>query len=208
MPRVGLTGGLGSGKSTVAAMFAAHGAYVLSADELARGLMQPGQPVFREIVQHFGPTIQRPDGTLDRNALARLAFADGRAEELNTIVHPVTIALQQQRTEEILQQHPDAVVLVESALVFETRFGEGWRERFDFMILVTAAEATKIARFCARAGGRPEEGLEAEARRRLAHMIPDEEKAGQCDFILPNDGSLDQLRTRVDRIWQQLTRTA
>jgi dephospho-CoA kinase len=94
MLRVGLTGGLGSGKSTAAMLFAQHGAYVLQADEIARELMQPGEAVYNSIVQHFGPGVVLPDGKLNRSELARLAFAEGRVEELNAIVHPATIAEQ------------------------------------------------------------------------------------------------------------------
>ncbi len=88
MLRVGLTGGLGSGKSTAAKLFAAHGAHVLQSDAIGRELMQPGQAVYAAIVQHFGPGVVLPDGRLDRAALAQIAFAEGRVEELNAIVHP------------------------------------------------------------------------------------------------------------------------
>ena len=208
--RVGLTGGLGSGKSTAAVMFAARGAHVLSADEIARGLMTPGHDVYDQIVQQFGRSMLLPDGTLDRNALARLAFSGGRIEQLNAIVHPAAIALQQQIADEILVSDPDAIVLVESALIFETKYGEtvhgaGWRGRFDRMILVTATEANKIARFCKRSGGSPGGLLEAEARRRLAQMMPDEQKIQMVDFVIHNDGTLAELRAQVDNVWEQLT---
>ena len=203
--RVGLTGGLGSGKSTVAAMFAARGAHVLSADEIARGLMAPGHVVYDQIVQQFGPSVLHPDGTLDRNALSRLAFSGGRIEGLNAIVHPAAIALQQQLADEIFAHDPHAVVIVESALIFETKHGEGWKDRFDRLILVTASEANKIARFCQRSGGSPGGVLEAEARRRLAQMLPDEQKIQLVDYVIHNDGTLAQLSIEVDAIWQQLT---
>ncbi len=203
--KVGLTGGLGSGKSTVAVMFAARGAHVLSADEIARGLMVPGHDVYDQIVQRFGPSILRPDATLDRNALARLAFSGGRIEQLNAIVHPAAIALQQQLADDILASDPAAVVLVESALIFETLHGDGWRGRFDRMILVTATESHKIARFCTRSGGSPGGVLEAEARRRLSQMMPDEQKIPLVDYVIHNDGTLAELRTQVDSVWQQLT---
>src|ERR1017187_4883846 len=109
MLRVGLTGGLGSGKSTAAAMFAELGAYVLSADEIARELMQPGQAVYAAIGERFGPGVMKADGTLDRAALARIAFGEGRIEELNAIVHPATIARQAELIEQIAARDPDAV---------------------------------------------------------------------------------------------------
>ena len=192
--RVGLTGGLGSGKSTVAAMFAELGAQVISADELGRQLMEPGTGVFAAIVERFGPGVVGGDGRLDRGELARIAFAEGRVEELNAIVHPATIALQGFLAEEMFAKDSKAVVVVESALIFETKFGDGWRGRFDKMVLVGAPEELKIARFVMRSGGADKVGLEAEARRRLARMIPDEVKAAECDFVIVNDGSLEAVR--------------
>ena len=208
--RVGLTGGLGSGKSTVARMLAAHGAHILSADDLGRQLMQPGQPVFDAIVKKFGPTILAPDGTLDRPALARLAFQGGRLDDLNAIVHPATIALQTQLAHDILTQDPEAVVVVESALIFETKYGEtkyggNWRQRFDHLILVCAPDKLKVARFIARTPQGDPSTLEAEAHRRLAQMIPDGDKVHRCDYVLRNDSTLDNLQHQVDRLWQWLT---
>ena len=213
MLRVGLTGNLGSGKSTVASRFAAHGAYVLASDAIGRDLMQPGQSVFDRIVAHFGPGVLAADGTLNRSQLARLAFAEGRAEELNAIVHPAVLAAQAALADEIFARDPHGVLIVESALLFETNHtapgqaGEGWLTRFDRIILVTAPEAEKIARFLRRqlphgtATAEQQEALEAEARRRLALQLPDAEKAARCDHILHNDGSLHHLETQVDALW-------
>src|SRR5277367_5251223 len=124
MLRVGLTGGLGSGKSTAAKLFAALGAHVLQSDGIGRELMEPGQAVYAAIVAHFGDGVVRADGGLDRAALARIAFADGRVEELNAIVHPAVIARQAELSEAIFQRDPRAVVIVESALIFETNYSE------------------------------------------------------------------------------------
>ncbi len=202
--RVGLTGGLGSGKSTVAAMLAALGAHVFSADEIGRQLMQPGEAVFAAIVQQFGPAIVKPGGTLDRPELARLAFGEGRVEELNAIVHPATIVRQDELAARVFAADPAAIVVVESALIFETLHGGDWRHRFDRLVLVAAPEALKVERFVARSGGVDRIALEAEAHRRLARMIPDEEKAAECDFVLVNDGSLAQLRSHVEQVWTSL----
>jgi dephospho-CoA kinase len=118
MLRVGLTGSLGSGKSTAARMFAALGAHVLQSDAIGRNLMQPGETVHAAIAAHFGPGVVLPDGTLDRAALAQIAFAEERVEELNAIVHPAVIARQSELSEQIARSQPDAVVIVESALIF------------------------------------------------------------------------------------------
>ena len=204
MLRVGLTGGLGSGKSTVAEMMRELGAYVLSADEIARKLMEPGRAVYEGIVAQFGEGVLKADGGLDRGELARIAFGEGRVEELNAIVHPATIELQGQVMEGIFRKDAGAVVVVESALIFETKYGDGWRGRFDKLVLVTAPEEVKVERFVARSGGGDKVALESEARRRLAQMIPDEVKAGQCDFVVRNDGTVEELREKVEMIWEQL----
>jgi dephospho-CoA kinase len=208
MLRVGLTGGLGSGKSTVAAMLAARGAHVLSADEIGRELMQPDTAVSTAIAHHFGPQVVLPDGSLDRRELARLAFAEGRVEELNAIVHPATIARQQELAASIALADSHAILIVESALIFETNYGKAgaspWRERFDRLILVTAPEETKVARFVARSGAGDSPAMAAEARRRLARMIPDADKVPLCDFVIANDGGLPALEAQVEAVWAAL----
>ncbi len=219
MLRVGLTGGLGSGKSTAARLFAAHGAHVLQSDAIGRELMEPGQAVYAAIVDHFGNVVLQPDGQLNRAALARIAFAEGRVEELNAIVHPAVIAQQEKLSEAIFQQDPRAVAMVESALIFETKYGETkygetkygerarWQSRFDRIILVTAPEEAKIARFVARAASgkaindERRADLEAEARRRLAQQISDEQKSALSDYVLTNGGALTELEWQVDQLW-------
>jgi dephospho-CoA kinase len=224
MLRVGLTGGLGSGKSTAGRLFRSHGAHVLEADTIGRELMEPGQAVYAAIVAHFGPGVVSASGELDRHALARIAFGEGRVEELNAIVHPAVIARQAELAEAIFAQDAGAVVMVESALIFETKHGqtkhagdekrEGWRRRFDRIILVTAPDEVKIARFIARAAGertltdREKAELEAEARRRLEQQIPDEQKAAFCDYVLTNGGALTELEWQVDQLWPILKAAA
>lgn len=251
MLRVGLTGGLSSGKSTAAAMLAAHGAHVLSSDIIGRELMQPGQPVHAAIVHHFGPEILLPSGTreqprdassretpspakskhpqrpspatistsqIDRAALSRLAFSGGRIEELNAIIHPAVIARQEELLAAIAARDPHAVAIIESALIFETKHSghtDGWRTRFDALILVAASEETKIARFLQRSAPNPADltpearaHLEAEARRRLSHQMPDDRKSSCCDYVLTNDTSLEELQWQVDHLWPLLQQRA
>jgi dephospho-CoA kinase len=196
-------------------MFAAHGAYVLSADEIGRALMQPGQAVYAAIVERFGAGVVGADGLLDRAALARIAFGregdgGGRVEELNAIVHPATIARQTELIAEIAGREPDAVVVVESALIFETKHAEGGlARRFDKVIFVKAPEGLRIARFVARMS-RGEKlsveqraALEADARRRLAKQETERNEA-RCDYVLTNDGSVDELQAQVDALWPGL----
>jgi dephospho-CoA kinase len=167
MLRIGLTGDLGSGKSTVAGMLAERDAVIVSSDEMGRVLMQPGQAVYAEIVRQFGPAVQAADGTLDRRKLADMAFRQGRAEDLNAIVHPAVIAAQAELLAALERAKPDAIAVIESALIFSTTHSPAgsWHTRFDRILLVTAPEEQKIARFVDRAAaGR---SLRAEVQRRL-----------------------------------------
>ncbi len=214
MLRVGLTGGLGSGKSTVGRMFVELGAAVIDADEVGRRLMQPGEPVFDRIVEQFGPGVVRVDGSLDRRALAELAFAGGRIEELNRIVHPAVIAAQEEWMRGVFAADPHAIAMIESALIFEaSRSGSvpGWRERFDRVILVTASDEVKVRRFVERAqasGGGDAQSLAAEARRRLAAQIPDAEKIGRCDWVIDNSRDVELTRSQVGSIYAELRNAA
>jgi dephospho-CoA kinase len=217
MLRVGLTGGLGSGKSTVAGYLRELGAEVIEADELGRALMEPGQDVFSEIVRVFGPEIVSPDGRLNRARLAELAFQGSRLNELNAIVHPAVIAAQQRWMDSVFQRDPNAVAVIESALIFEVERdararGEeetvlaDWRKRIDRVVVVTAPDELKIARYADRIcpSGPEREAVEADARRRLAHQIPDAEKVAQADYVLKNTGELAALRTQVVDLWGHL----
>ena len=217
MLRVGLTGGLGSGKSTVAAMLRAMGAEVIEADELGRELMEPGQAVFTRIVRVFGPAVVGPDGNLNRARLAELAFQGGRVNELNAIVHPAVIDAQRRWMDEVFARNPAAVAVLESALIFEVERDararseqEGvladWRRRIDRIVVVTAPDELKITRYVARVSptGAGREAAEADARRRLAHQIPDAAKAARADYILENAGDTASLLIQVKELWQRL----
>ena len=213
MLRVGLTGGLGSGKTTVAAIFRSLGAYVIEADAVGRELMSPGQVVYRQIVEHFGPQVVNADQTLNRRMLADLAFRQNKLIELNRIVHPAVIATQQEWAERVVAEDPNAVVIVESAVIFEADAqgtAPGWRERFDRLILVTAPDEVKVARYLARAAtaAAPPKDLEADARARLAAQIPDREKIPLCDYVIHNDGALDETCLQVERIYTELAAAA
>ena len=209
MLRVGLTGGLGSGKSTVAGMFAELGAAVISADQLGRQLMQPGQPVYAAIVKRFGSGVVLDDGSLDRKMLAELAFQHNQADALNHIVHPAVVAAEEAWMRSVFAKDPARVAIVESALIFEVeKWGTapGWVERFDKLILVTIPDEVKIARFVARMGSN--EAAQRDARARLAMQIPDREKAARCDYVIDNSGSLEATGGQVERIYQELAQAA
>jgi dephospho-CoA kinase len=219
MLRVGLTGGLGSGKSTVAGIFEELGAAVIAADQLGRQLMQPGEPVYAAIVQTFGLAVVRADGSLDRKALAELAFQHNLAAALNHIVHPAVVAAEEEWMRGVFAADPKCVAMVESALIFEAeKWGTapGWVERFDRLILVTVPDEVKIARFVSRIMAK--EGADADesrltaltrdARARMAAQIPDQEKAARCDYVIDNTGSLKETRTVAEKIYRELVQAA
>lgn len=223
MLKVGLTGGVGSGKSAVARVWEAEGVPILEADALGRALMQPGERVFAEIVRAFGPGVVKIDGTLDRAALADQAFSHKRLDELNAIVHPAVIAAQETGLGQ-LAAAGHLLAVVESALIFEVSSETsgsvpGWRNRFDRIVLVAAPEAVRVERYVARvlahgrnahAGGAPEtdtlraETLRADARRRMAAQLPDAWKREHSDYVIENDRTLVLLRREALRVLKAL----
>ena len=217
MLRVGLTGGLGSGKSTVAQMLRQLGAEVIESDELGRALMEPGNATYDAIVLAFGSEVVGADGRLNRPKLADLAFKANRVKELNAIVHPAVIEAQADWMKQIFTRDPKAVAVVVSALIFEverdareggaaTAAYADLRKRIDRIVLVTASDEDKIARYVARVCtcGMGMEKAEADARARLAHQIPDREKIARADFVLENSGDLESLRPQVEKLWTEL----
>jgi dephospho-CoA kinase len=210
--KVGLTGGIASGKSVVGEMFVALGAYVVQADRIAHSLMQPGEAVYNEVVRHFGQGILNRDGSVNRAKLAEAAFgsatnAEGqrasRIDELNRIVHPVVIRSQDEWMNAIGVQDPHAVAIVEAALILEAAAAE----RFDKLIVVTCNAEQRAERFAAR----QKIDLEAarkEVARRMAAQLSDEEKVKAADFVIDNSGSLDHTREQVQQVWRTLNAEA
>jgi dephospho-CoA kinase len=212
MLRVALTGGLGSGKSTVAGFFRELGAQVMEADTVARSLMQPGQAVYRAIAAAFGDSVVQPDGMLNRKRLATLAFEYGRIEELNRIIHPPVIAAALEWMNAVEEADEDAVAVYESAILFETDRGTvvpGWRRRFDRIVLVAAPERIRIARFLQRAGDAnltplEQKALIADVQSRLRQQLPEDEKIPLADYVLQNDTSFEEARRRTAAIYAEL----
>jgi len=197
--RVGLTGGVACGKSTVARMFADLGARITDADAIAHELYRPGQEVYLQLIKRFGSEIVKPDGQIDRAKLAAAAFDGGRVEELNKIVHPAVIRQQERWMREIADKDPYAVAMVEAALIFEA----GAKDRFDKIIVVTCKPEQKTARFAQRLGMTEAAAL-ADVERRNKAQMPDEEKARRADFVIDNSGPLDVTRHQVERIYAEL----
>ena len=205
MLKVGLTGGIAAGKTVVGEMFVALGARLVQADRISHSLMLPGEPVYNEVVRHFGREILSPDGSVNRGKLAELAFAapastpPSRIEELNRIVHPAVIRKQDEWMNEMARQYPTAVAIVEAALILEA----GTAERFDRLIVVTCTEQQRVTRFSARQNI-DLDSARKEVLRRMAAQLPDEEKIKVADFVIDNSGSLESTRGQVEEIWKTL----
>jgi dephospho-CoA kinase len=190
--RVGLTGGLGAGKSTVAGLLAQHGAIVIDADAIAREVVRAGTPGFAAVVERFGPDIVGADGELDRARLAKIVFADETARnDLNGIVHPLV----GRRSAEIMADTPDgAIVVYDVPLLAEGGLAEG----FDVVVVVEAELATRLRRL-------DERGLaEADARARIAAQATDEQRRAIADEIVHNDGTQQELADQIRDLWPRL----
>jgi len=209
MIKVGLTGGIASGKSVVAEMFARLGAHLIYADRIAHELMQPGQSVYDAVVDKFGSGILNPDGSVNRPKLAEAAFGSSergvpsRVEELNHIVHPAVIQRQDDWMEEVGHREPTAVAMVEAALILEA----GAAQRFDKLVVVTCKPEQRIERFAQRMQI-DKETARREVERRMAAQLPDDEKARIADFVIDNSGSLDATEQQVRDIYAKLREQA
>jgi dephospho-CoA kinase len=204
MVRVGLTGGLACGKSTVAEMFRKRGAHVIHADRIAHELLCPGEEVYAAVVRAFGSEILNSDLTIERARLARLAFPD-RVEELNRIVHPAVVRRQEAWMAEVAAREPQAVIMVEAALIFEA----GVHRRFDKIVVVTCTPEQKMERFLARvAPSMDADQARAEAQRRIAAQIPDEQKVAAADYVIDNSGALELTEAQVEKVHRELAELA
>jgi dephospho-CoA kinase len=207
--KVGLTGGIASGKSIVGEMFVALGAQLIQADAIAHELMQPGETVYQEVVRHFGVAILNPDGTVDRARLAEAAFGSSgatqpsRIQELNRIVHPEVIRRQEEWMAEVGRANPQAIAIVEAALILEA----GAANDFDRLVVVTCLPDQRIQRWAARVGVDEDTGRR-EVKRRMAAQFPDEEKIKAANYVIDNSGSLDETRKRVGLVYAELKREA
>jgi dephospho-CoA kinase len=190
---VGLTGGIGSGKSAVARLLADRGAVVIDADRLAREAVEPGTPGLAEVVEEFGPEVLLPDGSLDRPALGRLVFADDeRRGVLEAIVHPYV----GRRSAELMAAAPaDAIVVYDVPLLVENSL----QDDYDVVVVVEAPEDVRLARLAATRGMTTDE-----ARARMAAQVSRGERVAVADLVVENDGSLADLQKAVDELWSGL----
>jgi dephospho-CoA kinase len=196
MLKVGLTGGIASGKSTVAEAFAQLGATVLDADKVAREVVLPGQPAWRKLQQAFGPEFFLPDGEVNRSKLRRLVFSNPEERgKLNAIVHPEVMKEINRRFEQLATSSQDAVVVVDVPLLLEA----GVAHRFDRLIVVYVTENVQIKRL------RERDGLSLEeARRALRTQMALNEKVEHADYVIYNSGTLDETQAQVEKVWQEL----
>lgn len=197
---IGLTGGPGTGKSTVASMLARRGAAVIEADRLGHQAYAPGTGGWRAVVEAFGPEIIGPDGAIDRRRLGSVVFSDPeKLRRLNAIIHPIIRQLIIEQLERFRQEGV-RVVVIEAALLFEA----GWEDLVDEVWVTQAPTEVAIARYVARTGL-----PEAEVRRRVAAQLDAAEKVRRADRIIDTSGSLTEVERQVERLWDELTaRTA
>lgn len=197
MLRVGLTGGIGSGKSEVSRRLAARGAPIIDADLAARDVVQPGTPGLGEIAAVFGPRVLRPDGSLDREQLGQLVFADpGLRAKLNAIVHPlVHERMRQLEQQAIAAAGPAAIIVHDVPLLAENGLGRG----FDTVLVVDAPDDQRVQRLTATRGM-----TAAHAQDRMAAQASRQQRLAIADIVIDNSGTLDDLDRRVEEVWAVL----
>jgi dephospho-CoA kinase len=190
--KVGLTGGIGAGKSTVADLFSQKGAVVIRSDELARQVIEPQTLGFQQVIDRFGKDLVNAEGYIDRAKLAQIVFKDDAAlKDLENIIHPLV----RSKTNQIIDQHTSETIIVnEIPLLLEKKM----ESLFDFLVIVISSEKNRLERLAHR-------GLTAEqATARMAKQVSDEQRKAAADFLIVNDGNLDQLEADVEKIWQTL----
>ena len=196
MLNVGLTGGIASGKSTVAKMFVKNGAHLIDFDGLAHEVQEPEKPAWKEVVNHFGERILQPDKKIDRVKLGNIVFTDKeKLAELNNIVHPLVYQEWHVRLEKIGKKEKHAIVLSDIPLLFEGNM----QNLFDLTILVLIAPKEQICRLMARNGVSKEE-----AEKRLKSQMPISEKIALADIVIDNEGSIPETEKRAGKVWQEL----
>jgi dephospho-CoA kinase len=198
MPLVALTGGIASGKSTIARRLAEHGAVIVDADQVVRDVQGPGSPVLQAIAAEFGTEMVDEDGALDRARLGSRVFGDAAAvKRLNAIVHPAVRTESQRRFDAAFAADPDAVVVYDVPLLAEARLGEPW----DLIVVAHAPADVRAARLVALRGMSG-----ADARARIAAQVTDEERLRIADVVIETDGTLERTLASTDELWRSMAR--
>ncbi|MFE2287276.1 dephospho-CoA kinase [Streptomyces sp. NPDC059443] len=200
MLKVGLTGGIGAGKSEVSRLLAGYGAVVVDADRIAREVVEPGTPGLAAVVAAFGESVLTPDGALDRPKLGSIVFADPeKLKILNGIVHPLVGARSAELEAAAVAAGPDAIVVHDVPLLAEN----GLAPLYDLVVVVDAAPATQLARLTGLRGME-----EPEARARMAAQATREQRLAVATLVIDNDGPLEALEPQVRKVWEELTERA
>jgi dephospho-CoA kinase len=196
MPLIALTGGIASGKSTIARRLAEHGAVVVDADQIVRDVQSPGSPVLQRIAAEFGEGMLQPDGALDRAALGSVVFGDAAAlSRLNAIVHPAVGAESHRRFAAAFEADPGAVVVYDVPLLAEARAGDRW----DLVVVAHAPAEARVARLMTLRGL-----TEAEARARIASQADDDIRLALADVVVDTAGTIEETIAQVDALWERL----
>lgn len=196
MAVIGLTGGVGSGKSTVSRMLAELGAHIIDADLIARQVVEPGCPAWADIIGEFGEKVLNPDRTINRSELGNIVFNDREAlDKLNHIVHPRVIALENEGVEEAQKRDPQRVIVLDIPLLIET----GGLSRVEQLIVVFADEEKQLERLVLRNGFSPEE-----AGKRIRSQMPLKEKVKFADYLIDNNGTVEETRSQVEALWKKM----
>lgn len=196
----GLTGGMGSGKTTVGKLFQSLGAYVLDADEICRSLVEPGKPAWQETVDLLGNGVLRDDQTLDRRKVADIVFNDPEKKKaLEAILHPRVMEKEQAIYKDIMKDNPGALIIIDAALLIES---ENYR-KVDKVIVIACDKETQLHRIMAK-----NTFSRADAQRRLQQQMPLEEKIKFADYVLYNDSGLPELEEKVEALFHQLKQLA
>jgi dephospho-CoA kinase len=196
MLRVGLTGGIATGKSTVGAMFVELGCHLIESDQITHQLFEPGQAVHAAVVMQFGNRILERGGTIDRRILGEIVFKDPQARaKLNSLVHPAIIQRQQEWLKEMEAQDPHGIAIVDAALMIEV----GTYKNYDKVVVVTCSREMQRERLRARSA-LSEEEIES----RIHSQMPTEEKIKYADFVIDNSGSIESTRVQVEKVYQEL----
>jgi dephospho-CoA kinase len=194
--RTGLTGGIASGKSTIARIFASLGCTVVDADQIVARLYRPGEAGHDALVRTYGSGILLPDGTIDRRKLADIAFvSDEAAKALNALIHPLVITEQARMMEDAARENGDRIVMVEATLLIES----GGKDRFDRIVIVDVDPETQLARAVARGMSRDD------AARRIAHQLPREERLRYADYVIDNSGDPKAAEADTRRVFSALS---
>ena len=197
---VGLTGGVASGKTAVSKVLEEQGAYIIDADHIARELVQPHKPAWKELVRAFGQEILQEDGSIHRKKLAGKVFGDAKQRKrLNRILHPRIRKEMDRRAKEIGQRDPEAIVVIDAPLLIEV----GNHRQMDKLIVVTSTRSQQIGRLKDRDGANREEALKI-----VSSQMPLEEKLKFADFVIRNEGSLEETKRKAREVFRELRKVA